>query len=77
MSCPLWEAHDSRCTYLLSCVRSTHTRTFSLLFGVTTIGAHHLVGSSILDMTPFRSMRRGMGTCLGTLMEKGVEFSVS
>ena len=47
----------SHCTYRLSYVRSTQTQNLSLLFGVTTIGAHHSVGSSTWDMTQFCSIR--------------------
>ena len=67
-------------------MRSTHTRTFPLLFGVTTIGAHHSVGSSTRDITPLRSIlcnsrsvsfRSGIGTCRGTVIAKGVASCVT
>ena len=43
-------------TYLLSLLKSTHTLTFPLLLGVTTMGAHQSVGWSTLDMTPVSSI---------------------
>ena len=47
----------SRCTLSFSYVNSTQMRTFSLLFGTTTMPEHQSVGSSIFEMTPSLSMR--------------------
>ena len=47
------EGYLSRFTYLFNLDRSTHMRIFSeFFFGVTTIGAHHSVGSVTGAMIP-------------------------
>ena len=62
-------------------VKSTHIRTFPLLFGTTTIPAHHSVGSSTLRITPNSCIRfssystldlSGMGIRLGVARTYGL-----
>ena len=66
----------SRCTIRLSFVKCTHTQAFPPIFGITTIGTDHSVGSSTRNMTLLHSilcnsrsvsLRRENGTCRSTV----------
>ena len=91
MSATAWagvgDSYLSHLTYLFKRERSTHIRMPSVSFlGVTTIGAHHSVGSVTGSMMPcvwstissaLSLSRYANGTDRGVLMQKGLASSVS